>query len=138
MQGLTALAVHKFKRSYLGVVSICFIASVGLVSIFAYVLSPDRSQYANQMHLDTKCNLALKCNLTRNFESVWGGRIFQSYKTMPDCESRRQCQNSNWRRVDGNGSMVLDEYRSIILPVCSVLRQAVPYQSAAAAAVARS
>ncbi|CAI8155728.1 MAG: Oligopeptide transport system permease protein OppC [Formosa sp. Hel3_A1_48] len=51
MQGLTALAVHKFKRSYLGVVSICFIASVGLVSIFAYVLSPDRSQYANQMHL---------------------------------------------------------------------------------------
>ena len=51
MQGLTALAVHKFKRSYLGVVSICFIASVGFVSIFAYVLSPDRSQYANQMHL---------------------------------------------------------------------------------------
>ena len=51
MQGLTALALQKFKRSYLGVGSVIFIIAVGLVSIFAYALAPDHTQYANQMHL---------------------------------------------------------------------------------------
>ena len=51
MQGLTALALQKFKQSYLGVASVCFILFVGLISIFAYVFSPDNTQYANQMHV---------------------------------------------------------------------------------------
>ena len=51
MQGLTALALQKFKQSYLGVASVVFILCVGLISIFAYVLAPDNTQYANQMHV---------------------------------------------------------------------------------------
>ncbi|NQX86687.1 MAG: ABC transporter permease [Flavobacteriaceae bacterium] len=48
---LTALALQKFKKSFWGVFSFWFIVLVGLISIFAYVIAPDNSQYANQMHL---------------------------------------------------------------------------------------
>lgn len=48
---LTGLALQKFKKSFWGVFSFWFIVLVGLVSIFAYVIAPDDSQYANQMHL---------------------------------------------------------------------------------------
>ena len=48
---LKQLALQKFKKNFWGVFSFYFIASGGLISIFAYVLAPDNSQYANQMHL---------------------------------------------------------------------------------------
>lgn len=51
MQGLTALAFQKFKQNYLGMASVFFILFIGFVSIFAYVLAPDSTRYANQMHL---------------------------------------------------------------------------------------
>ena len=50
-KGLTNLAFHKFKRSFWGVISFCFISFVGFISLFAYVIAPDSSQYSNQMHL---------------------------------------------------------------------------------------
>jgi peptide/nickel transport system permease protein len=50
-KGLTNLAFHKFKRSFWGVISFCFISFVGFISVFAYVIAPDSSQYSNQMHL---------------------------------------------------------------------------------------
>ena len=50
-QGLTALALQKFKKSFWGVLSFWFIVFLALVSVFAYVLAPDNSQFANQMHL---------------------------------------------------------------------------------------
>lgn len=48
---LTQLALQKFKKNLWGVLSFWFVVFVGLVSIFAYVLAPDDSQNANQMHL---------------------------------------------------------------------------------------
>jgi len=48
---LKQLALQKFKKNFWGVFSFYFIVVVGLISIFAYVLAPDNSQYANQMHL---------------------------------------------------------------------------------------
>jgi len=48
---LTQLALQKFKKNFWGVLSFWFIVLVGLVAIFAYVFSPDNSQYANQMHV---------------------------------------------------------------------------------------
>lgn len=48
---LTSLALQKFKKSFWGVLSFWFIVLVGLVSIFAYVIIPDNSKNANQMHL---------------------------------------------------------------------------------------
>ncbi len=48
---LTGLALQKFKKSFWGVLSFWFIVTVGLLSVFAYVIAPDSSQNANQMHL---------------------------------------------------------------------------------------
>ncbi|MGE5943284.1 MAG: ABC transporter permease [Flavobacteriales bacterium] len=48
---LKQLALQKFKKNFWGVFSFYFIVLVGLVSIFAYIMAPDNSQYANQMHL---------------------------------------------------------------------------------------
>ncbi|WP_372756392.1 ABC transporter permease [Mariniflexile sp.] len=48
---LKQLALQKFKKNFWGVFSCCFIILVGIVSVFAYLLAPDNSQYANQMHL---------------------------------------------------------------------------------------
>ncbi len=48
---LSQLALQKFKKDFWGVFSFGFIVFVGLVSIFAYVIAPDNSEYANQMHI---------------------------------------------------------------------------------------
>ncbi|MDO6761608.1 ABC transporter permease [Tamlana sp. 2_MG-2023] len=50
-KSLKQLALQKFKKNFWGVFSLCFIALVGLISVFAYVVAPDNSQHANQMHL---------------------------------------------------------------------------------------
>lgn len=48
---LTHLALRKFKKSFWGVFSLWFIVAIGFVSVFAYVIAPDNSQHANQMHI---------------------------------------------------------------------------------------
>jgi len=48
---LKHLALQKFKKNFWGVFSFYFILFIGFISVFAYVLAPDNSQYANQMHL---------------------------------------------------------------------------------------
>lgn len=48
---LSQLALQKFKKNFWGVFSLCFVALVGLVSVFAYLFAPDNSQNANQMHV---------------------------------------------------------------------------------------
>jgi len=48
---LTALALQKFKKNFWGVFSFWIIIFIGLVAVFSYVLAPDNSENANQMHL---------------------------------------------------------------------------------------
>lgn len=48
---LTSLALQKFKKNFWGVFSLSFIVLVAFISVFAYVLTPDASKNANQMHL---------------------------------------------------------------------------------------
>ena len=48
---LTQLALQKFKKDFWGVFSFWIIITIGLLSVFAYVLAPDSTQNANQMHL---------------------------------------------------------------------------------------
>lgn len=50
-QSLTRLALQKFKKNLWGVLSLVVIALVGVVAVFAYVIAPDNSQNANQMHI---------------------------------------------------------------------------------------
>lgn len=48
---LTNFALQKFKQNFWGVFSFGLIISFGLVSVLAYVIAPDASKNANQMHL---------------------------------------------------------------------------------------
>lgn len=48
---LSQLALQKFSKNFWGVLSFIYIGLCGLVAIFAYILAPDDTQNANQMHL---------------------------------------------------------------------------------------
>lgn len=48
---LTSLALQKFKKNFWGVLSLVYICFCGLAALFAYIVAPDSSQNANQMHL---------------------------------------------------------------------------------------
>ncbi|UNZ00171.1 ABC transporter permease [Zhouia spongiae] len=48
---LTHIALQKFKRNFWGVLSFWIIVLCGVVALLAYVLAPDNSTNANQMHL---------------------------------------------------------------------------------------
>lgn len=49
---LTQAALRKFKKNRTGVLSLLFIACMGLVAVFAYLIAPDNSSNSNQMHLE--------------------------------------------------------------------------------------
>ena len=49
--GLARIALQKFKKSFWGVFSFCFLVVAVLTAIFAYAIAPDNSKNANQMHL---------------------------------------------------------------------------------------
>ncbi|NNC70834.1 MAG: ABC transporter permease, partial [Flavobacteriaceae bacterium] len=49
---LTQLALKKFKTNRSGLFSFTFISLIGIIAVFAYVLAPDDSENANQMHLE--------------------------------------------------------------------------------------
>jgi len=49
---LTSLALQKFKKNTTGVFSFWFVLLCGFIAIFAYLLAPDSSSNANQMHLE--------------------------------------------------------------------------------------
>lgn len=49
---LWQLAIQKFKKSKTGVTSFWFIVFCGFVAVFCYLLAPDNSSSANQMHLE--------------------------------------------------------------------------------------
>ncbi len=50
-EGLTKIALQKFKKNTWGVLSLSFLIGCVIIAIFAYTLAPDNSQNANQMHL---------------------------------------------------------------------------------------
>ncbi|MCK8522569.1 ABC transporter permease [Aquimarina sp. D1M17] len=48
---LSKIALRKFKKNFWGVLSFYFIVLCAFIAVFAYLLAPDNSQNANQMHL---------------------------------------------------------------------------------------
>ena len=49
---LTSQALQKFKKNTTGVLSFWFIVVCGFIAVFAYLIAPDNSSNANQMHLE--------------------------------------------------------------------------------------
>ena len=48
---LTRIALQKFKKNLWGVFSFGFLILCVFIAVFAYVMAPDNSKNANQMHL---------------------------------------------------------------------------------------
>lgn len=51
-KSLFQLSVQKFKKNKLGLVCFWFVILTGFVAIFGYLIAPDNSSNANQMHLE--------------------------------------------------------------------------------------
>ncbi len=49
---LWQIAIQKFKQSKIGMLSFSYIILCGFIAVFCYVLAPDNSSSANQMHLE--------------------------------------------------------------------------------------
>jgi len=80
---LSQLALQKFKKNIWGVFSFLVIVGVGLISIFAYLLAPDTTKNANQMHLSIHSKPpgfeVLMLNVpseTEDSQSVWSKWFF--------------------------------------------------------------
>ncbi|MCF6213909.1 MAG: ABC transporter permease [Flavobacteriaceae bacterium] len=85
-KSLTQIALSKFKKSNSGLFSFWYILLCAFVAVFAYVLSPDNTKNANQMHLEIHSKspgfsvLMLsvptkKVKLQSVFEAVFFGKI---------------------------------------------------------------
>lgn len=51
-RSLSQLAIQKFKRNKIGLISFWFVIICGFIAIFGYLVAPDNSANANQMHLE--------------------------------------------------------------------------------------
>lgn len=104
VNSLSQLALQKFKKNFWGVFSFWFIILVGLVSIFAYVIAPDNSQNANNMHLAIhskkpgfKVDVLVIPNEIKSDSQNWLNKIFFGKKN-PDTEipiSEYKFENNN-------------------------------------------
>jgi ABC-type dipeptide/oligopeptide/nickel transport system permease subunit len=83
---LTHLALQKFKKNFWGVFSFWFIVFVGLISVFAYVIAPDNSQHANQMHISIHSKkpgfkvTLLSIPSSQSNEQKWLDKVFLGVK----------------------------------------------------------
>ena len=51
-KSLSKVALQKFKQNKIGLFSFCFVVFCGFIAVFGYLIAPDNSQNANQMHLE--------------------------------------------------------------------------------------
>ncbi|WP_442267439.1 ABC transporter permease [Tenacibaculum sp. ZS6-P6] len=83
---LHQLALRKFKKNKLGVFSLSYIIFCGFIAIFCYVLAPDNSNSANQMHLEIHSKppgfnvLMLKIPNQQQEKTSWLNTLIQGHK----------------------------------------------------------
>lgn len=86
---LSTLALQKLKKNNTGVLSFLYIMFCGCIAIFAYVLAPDNSSNANQMHLEIHSKkpgfevLMLTLPSTDNKPQSFLNKLFFGTKTQP-------------------------------------------------------
>lgn len=81
-KSLTTIALQKFKKNFWGVFSFWFILVLIFISAFAYLIAPDNSENANQMHLSIHSKSPgfevkmLSIPLNNNSEKKWSYYFF--------------------------------------------------------------
>ena len=51
-KSLSKVALQKFKQNKIGLFSFWFVVFCGFIAVFGYLIAPDNSQNANQMHIE--------------------------------------------------------------------------------------
>jgi len=51
-KSLFKVAIQKFKQNKIGLFSFWFVIFCGFIAVFGYLVAPDNSQNANQMHIE--------------------------------------------------------------------------------------
>ena len=51
-KSLSKVALQKFKQNKIGLFSFWFVVFCGFIAVFGYLVAPDNSQNANQMHIE--------------------------------------------------------------------------------------
>ena len=51
-KSLSQVALQKFKQNKIGLFSFWFVVFCGFIAVFGYLIAPDNSQNANQMHIE--------------------------------------------------------------------------------------
>ena len=51
-KSLFKVAIQKFKQNKIGLFSFWFVVFFGFIAVFGYLIAPDNSQNANQMHIE--------------------------------------------------------------------------------------
>ncbi|WOI22776.1 ABC transporter permease [Nonlabens ulvanivorans] len=111
---LTTLALQKFKRNFWGVLSLSVIAFYIVIALFAYVIAPDNTAFANQMHLSIHSQppgfevnmLELPvASLPSSIWDWWNGRK-SNQEEIPYSELKIENGRSYYRPYDVNGSQL--------------------------------
>lgn len=111
---LTSLALQKFKRDFWGVLSLSVIAFYIVIALFAYVIAPDNTAYANQMHLSIHSQppgfevnmLELPAaSLPSSIWDWWNGRK-SNQEEIPYSELKIENNRSYYRPYDVNGAQL--------------------------------
>lgn len=83
-------SLQKFTRNFWSVLSVVIIVAFGLMALLAYVIAPDNSQNANQMHLSihskppgfqTKVFILPRSEISNNDTSFWKKILFGKIDT---------------------------------------------------------
>jgi peptide/nickel transport system permease protein len=87
-KSLFQLSIQKFKKNKLGLVCFWFVILCGFVAVFGYLIAPDNSSNANQMHLEIHSKkpgfstLMLTIPSQENVEPSFFSEIFSGKKNL--------------------------------------------------------
>ncbi len=83
---LSQLAIRKFKQNKIGLISFWFVVFCGFIAVFGYLVAPDNSENANQMHIEIhskKPGFSVEMLTIPNKESSnqsWMNKLFMGTK----------------------------------------------------------
>lgn len=111
---LSTLALQKFKRNFWGVLSLSIIACYTCIALFTYVMAPDNTANANQMHLSIHSQppgfevdmLELPvANLPSSIWDWWNGRKLNQ-EEIPFSELKIENGRCYYRPYDVDGAQL--------------------------------
>ncbi|MGB3591255.1 MAG: ABC transporter permease [Nonlabens sp.] len=120
---LGGLALQKFSKNFWGVLSLGIICFYALVAIFAYLLAPDNSRNANQMHISIHSQppgfavdmvkIPLDIETSQNFIDRWVNGRIPEFDEIPIASLDFKDGNLFYTPFDVDGNELQEEALSV-------------------------